>query len=109
MTTQRREYFRLAYPKDCRPTLSSQQHEFEVLDVSEYGLKFHTDGLDEFSLGQKMMAHIRFYDDEEYECMGKIIRLGDSEVAVNLTLPLPLQKIRSEHIFLINKFSSVYN
>ena len=109
MPEQRREYFRLEYPETYRPTLQSRNEDYEVVDLSEFGVKFKVNDIEPFLLGDEVAANIRFHDDEYFECRGKVIRFGQAEVVINLSDPLPLQKIRSEHIYLINKYSSKYN
>ena len=101
MLKQRREYFRLEYPIFCRPTLCCGNKSFDVLDISEYGVRFKTKDINSFMLGKKLGARLIFKDDDKHSCDGKIIRLNSEEVAVNLTTPIPLYKIRSEHLYLI--------
>lgn len=108
MKEQRREFFRLEYPSRYRPEIISQDNSFDVLNVSEYGVKFKTDKVNGFDVGKQLAAQIRFNDDETIECNGEIIRLTESDVTVNLSTPIPLQKIRSQHLFLIQKLSLLY-
>jgi len=101
MLKQRREYFRLEYPVFFRPRLLFNNKKFDVLDVSEFGMRFHTEDTNSFMLGKKLGANLIFKDDDMHSCDGKIIRLNTSEVVINLTTPIPLHKIRSEHLYLI--------
>lgn len=109
MSEQRREYFRLNYPIADRPSLHSRNETFEVLDVSEYGVRFKIPGDSPFLLEESVRADIRFTDDEIYECSGHIHRCTDKDAVILLGTPIPLQKIRSEHIMLINRRSPLYS
>ena len=101
MPKQRREYYRLEYPLFFRPTLFFGDKKFDVLDVSECGVKFHAKDINSFMIGEKLDANLIFKDEDTHTCEGKIIRVDPNEVIVNLATPIPLHKIRSEHIFLI--------
>ena len=109
MTKQRREYFRLNYPIAARPSLLTREETYEVIDVSEYGVRFKIPGNSPFLVGEDVRADIRFPDEEVYACNGQINRHTDSEAVILLGTPIPLQKIRSEHIVLINRRSPLYS
>jgi hypothetical protein len=100
---QQRQFFRVKYPSQFRPTLFHDDECYEVLDVSEYGLKFSANDECHFMHGQKLQMELQFHDKDKYNCMGRVVRLQDSAIAVNLVTPLPLPKIRSQHIFLIGQ------
>ncbi|MCW9013914.1 MAG: PilZ domain-containing protein [Gammaproteobacteria bacterium] len=108
MSKQQREYYRINYPMAERPSLISREEEFEVIDVSEYGVKFKIQEISPFILGEEVTADIRFSDDEVYPCSGHINRYTNKEVVILLETPIPLNKIRSEHIHLINRRSPLY-
>ena len=37
---EKRKYFRIEYPASIRPILKIRKHEFEVVDISEKGVRF---------------------------------------------------------------------
>jgi len=103
---QRREYFRVEYPATDRPVVVTRDARFSVIDISEYGVKFQSGISTDFPLGEELNVDIRFGDGEKIGLVGKIIRKGEEEIVVNLAVPIPLRKIRSEHIYLISNYYS---
>ncbi len=101
MPKQRREYFRLEYPVFLRPTLFFSNKKYDVLEISEYGMRFETEDVNGFLPGKKLTVSLKFQDDEVHICDGRIIRLNANEIIVNLLKPVPLYKIRSEHLQII--------
>ncbi len=109
MAEQRREYFRLEYPMSYRPSLKMGGKVFDVVEVSECGIKFLLPKQHSFGVDQKIKANIQFYDEEVFPCEGYIIRIEKDVAVILLSEGLPLHKIRTEHIFLINKSARFYN
>lgn len=101
--SEQRQYFRIRYPAVFRPQVLHQDERYEVLDLSEYGVKFCRPGSHHFKPGQRLNLEIRFHDDDFLSCVGKVVRVAEDSVAVNLMVPVPLHKIRSQHIFLIGQ------
>jgi hypothetical protein len=58
-----------------------------------------------FAVGEQLEGKIIFHDQDSYVCRGEVIRLGQRSVILLLSEPVPLHKIRSEHILLINRFT----
>ena len=104
MTEQKREYYRVEYPVNDRPALLLMDSEFEVIDVSEGGLKFRADNSERFTIGEILGATLKFADNQTFTCKGKIIRIDDDNVAINNIFHIPLEIIRSEHLQLIQKY-----
>lgn len=109
MVEQKRDYFRLEYPFEYRPILLLGDQQYPVVNVSECGVKFITEGTSAFAIGDQLDGDIVFHDQDRYACRGEVIRLGQRSVVLLLGEPVPLHKIRSEHIFLINRLAQKYN
>lgn len=109
MVDQKRDYFRLEYPYEYRPVLYHQGCQYQIVNISEYGVKFRGEGCSDFSVGQQVNGTIVFHDEERYVCLGEVLRIGRHSVVLKLQQAIPLHKIRSEHILLINQFSQKYN
>lgn len=105
MIEQKREYYRVEYPMNDRPALLSRDDEFEIIDISEGGLKFKKDSNTDFSVGDVLGGTIKFSDNYFFKCMGKVVRIDDDNVAINHTHHLPLERIRAEHLLLIQKYN----
>lgn len=100
MTEQRREYYRVQYPVIDRPVLSAKAGRFEVIDVSEFGVRFKRDGQYVFEPGTHLIARIHFSDGNDYECAGEILRCEEDSVSVQLHTPIPMHRIRAESVYL---------
>ena len=104
MIEQKREYYRVEYPLNDRPALLSKEGEFEIIDISEGGVKFKAENYRHFSVGDMLGLSIKFSDNYTFNCMGKIVRIDNENVAVNNMHHIPLERIRSEHLQLIQKY-----
>ena len=109
VSEQRREYFRVEYPSGYRPRFIIKDQSFDILDVSECGIRFlHVDNAS-FISGTSIKGIICFTDSEELECSGIVLRSELGTVAVQNDEPIPLARIRAEHLNLIRKFYSTYD
>ena len=92
---EKRRYFRIEYPASIRPTLKIRKHEFEVMDISEKGVRFSADK--EINFGRWVTGNITFYDGQAVGIEGKIAwKLGES-IGMFLTIKsIPYPKILSE-------------
>lgn len=100
MSEQRREYYRVLYPVIDRPVLSVNAGKFEVIDVSEFGVRFKRDDQCVFEPGMHLVARIFFSDGNSYDCAGEILRCEEESVSVQLHTPIPMHRIRAESVYL---------
>jgi hypothetical protein len=101
-----RDYYRLAYPHSYRPSLMMDVDNYEIEDVSEYGLKVKIDEDPAFMVDDKIMGVIAFPDGREFDLSGQVVRINEGYAGLQLETPLPLSVIRSEHLYIINNFSN---
>lgn len=109
MSEQRREYFRVEYPSGYRPRFTTMGESFDVLDISECGMRFLAEDNTRFIIGVPVKGMVRFTDGEELECSGTVLRSEFGTVALHHEVGIPLQRIRFEHLNLIRNFYSKYN
>ena len=103
---KQREYFRLTYPKIHRPSLVMDIDNYEISDVSQYGMKVKIDDDPAFMVDDSVIAIISFPDGREFDLSGQVIRIDHGYAALQLETPIPLSVIRSETLFLMNNYSS---
>lgn len=103
MTKQKREYFRVTFPKAYNPSLEFDSDKYVIHDISEYGIKFKVIGDNPFMTNELLIADIEFPDGESFELSGQIVRIEPHYVSMELATPIPLSKIRAEHIHLIQQ------
>ena len=101
MAEQKREYFRVAFPRSYHPSLELDIETYEIQDVSEFGVKFKVEGDNPFMANELVIASIIFPDDEKFELSGQIVRIDGDYVSMELASPLPLHKIRAVHLHMI--------
>ncbi|MBW2148868.1 MAG: PilZ domain-containing protein [Deltaproteobacteria bacterium] len=94
--TQKRDHFRVTYPYTERPKLTITGEGFDIIDISEKGIKF--------SLDTTLRATISFHDGESLHVEGKIIRIRNNEIVVHLSKDIPPERISTEQRYLMNKY-----
>jgi hypothetical protein len=95
-----REHHRIQYPTAARPHIVVQGRSFEVIDLSERGVRFRLDEGVPLSVGDAVAGTVRFLRNESVEVMGVVVRVTGREVAVKLEVGVPLRIIIEEQRFL---------
>ncbi len=80
---EKREFARLAYPSSQRPTLKVKEHELEVFDISEGGLKFLN--YMQIKFGKKISGTVKFLSGKSIDINGKIVRQHNNEIGLLIT------------------------
>jgi hypothetical protein len=101
---ERRRYFRLRYPVSARPLLTISMRSFLVRELSEGGLRFAADMPDEFRVNDIVQGKITFRDRESLPVEGRVLRLVEDEIIVELTKGIPLKRMVEEQKYLIKHF-----
>lgn len=101
-----REYFRLVYPQAHRPTLIVDIDNYEIEDVSEYGMKVRIDNDPAFMVDDSIIATIAFPDGKEFDLSGQVVRIDDEYAGLQLETPLPLSVIRAESLYIMNNYTA---
>lgn len=97
---ERRENFRVLYEDKYHPVLSIRNVEFEVLDISETGVRFKLKEKVKLP-GDLFQATVRLHNDESIGVTGRIIRItGDHAAMFMVVKKIPYQFILSEQAFL---------
>ena len=99
-----RDFFRVEFPRTYYPVIHLQDGRFDVVDVSECGVRFRLNDVKRFSVEEDLVAIIQFPGGDIYDCSGQIVRVDEHAASMILSKPLPLKKIRSEHLYLLNHF-----
>jgi len=105
MVKQQRESFRVEFPRNYYPTLLINDNKFDVFDASEFGVKFYRNKNSLYSVGDYLTASITFPDGELFSLKANVVRTEALYISIELLTPLPLRKIRAEHLYLIQSFS----
>jgi len=83
---ERRKYFRLIYPPGKRPRLKVREHELEIIDISEQGMKLLN--YMQRNIGKYISGTVELYSGESIDIIGKVVWLYKNELGL-LTTRLP--------------------
>jgi hypothetical protein len=95
-----RQHYRIQYPTAARPHIVIEGRSFDVIDLSERGVRFRNDESRSFSPGDEVAGTVRFRRTDAVEVMGSVVRVGGREVAVKLDVGVALRTIIEEQRFL---------
>jgi hypothetical protein len=98
-----REHYRVAYPTSLRPKLLVQGHTFDVVDISERGIRFRLDKAEAPAPGFEVQGAVRFRRGETITVRGVVLRVIQGEVAAKLEEGVPLRVIMEEQRYLLDR------
>ena len=81
--SEKREFARLAYPSSQRPTLKVKEHELEVFDISEWGLKFLN--YMQIKFGKKISGTVKLLSGKSIDINGKIVWQHNNKIGLIIT------------------------
>ncbi|MEZ6059414.1 MAG: hypothetical protein R3C19_03530 [Planctomycetaceae bacterium] len=103
-----RQFYRVTFPVVERPWFQIDGRRYEVIDVSEYGVKFLHSNSESFSPGRAVQGTILFHDGTSSAVSGNVLRTLNlrhvSECIVQLTTGVPLSQITAQQRYLKQKF-----
>ena len=100
--TQKRRHFRVAYPLSNRPQLLLNGEKYDVVDISEQGIKYCCPGCG-MTTGGALEGVVEFPDGETFDIEGKALRV---EVILQLRKGIPYTQIVKEQMRLIKEYRS---
>jgi hypothetical protein len=95
-----RQHYRIQYPVAARPHITIEGRSFEVIDLSEGGVRFRTEDTPSFAMADEVSGRVRFRRTEAVHVKGAVVRLGGREVALKLDVAIPLRVIIEEQRYL---------
>lgn len=98
----RRQNYRIIYPDTYHPSLIIRNVEFDILDLSETGLRFKLK--ENIKLpGDLFHAEVKLHDNSNVEILGRIIRISGQHAAMFMVVKkIPYQIILAEQAYLRN-------
>lgn len=91
-----RAAYRIMYPTADRPRFVVDDRVHDVIDCSEYGLRFRMTAGARFERGQLVKGVIRFRNGLEQWVEGTVIRIQDGCAALQLSVTVPFAVIIDE-------------
>lgn len=106
--SNQRDHFRLNYPKPDRPQVLIAGHKYEVIDLSERGLKFLRSKTFQLTTDAAINATIYFHDGKSCAVRGKVLRVTENteECVLILSDGVPLPKMMEEQRYLLQKYKT---
>ncbi|MBK6485980.1 MAG: PilZ domain-containing protein [Gemmatimonadetes bacterium] len=101
-----RAAYRIPYPPSARPRLMLGDREVPLVDCSERGLRFTTEGVPHPSVGSRISGRVHLLSGGPALAVeGTVIRCQEGEVAVRLKAPgIPVRAVFAEQRFLGQRF-----
>jgi hypothetical protein len=96
MSTNRREYYRIEYPLDEQPVLGIGRSRYRVRECSEKGFSFVHRDASTFSADTSITGTLEFASGERADIAGRVVRVVDDFVAVELVQSIPFSIILGE-------------
>lgn len=93
---QKRNHYRIEYPPAARPVLLIGGRSYEILNLSEQGLKYDHPGGSKPAIGEPLSGTIVFADRKRVEVEGSVLRVVGSTVVAHLGRGVPFGKIMAE-------------
>ncbi len=95
----KRQNLRVPYPKSCRPILVIDQYQYEIIDISEFGVRFLC-GTEQPALapGTDIDAVLTLHDTKPFNVHGRLIRISErfSSAIMALTEKIPIEILLQE-------------
>lgn len=98
-----REHYRVAYPAALRPRLLVHGITFEVVDISERGIRFRLGLAQKPEPGFELQGVVRFKRGETITIRGTVLRVIEDEVSCRLDEGFPLRVIMEEQRYLLDR------
>ncbi len=102
--TERRKYLRIKYLNIEKPKLKIGKHKFEVLDISQRGLKFLNDK--EVNLSEHISGELTFLCGESIDIEGSLIWEQDDDLGLYLKNHISSDMIQNEKLYIQESLSS---
>lgn len=99
---ERRRHYRIHYPIMRRPSVDVWGRRYEVIDVSEGGVRFSCPDPEGVTAGQPVQAVITFDDADRTDIEGRVVRVERRRVALELTVGIPYSRIVREQLHLLS-------
>ncbi len=100
----RREHYRVEYPISSRPKLIIEGIQYEVMDVSEKGIRFLSESSNEFQVESEVKGKIVFHDNEVQEVEGTILRVAEKQTIIYLSVNISFFIIVQEQRYIRDNF-----
>jgi len=100
----RRELYRIIYPISIRPVLEIHDIEYDVIDISEKGIRILNNSYRAFPIESIVKGKINFSDGKSLNFAGNILRSSKNNTIISLTGNIPFMRICIEQRYIRDKY-----
>jgi hypothetical protein len=95
-----REHYRIQYPTAARPRIVIDGRAYEVIDISERGVRFRVGEEFPFNVGDQLTGQVRFKRSDPVIVTGTVLRIAGREIAAKLETGVPLKTMIEEQRYI---------
>jgi len=95
-----REHYRIQYPMAARPKIVVDGRTYDVVDISERGVRFKVTEEMTFNVGDGFSGQVRFKRSDAVRVGGKVVRIVGKEIAAKLDAGIPLKTMIEEQRYI---------
>ncbi|WP_114785478.1 PilZ domain-containing protein [Vibrio tetraodonis] len=103
---QKREFYRLKYPKKARPCIRIYDQIFYVTEVSEGGIRVVMNMFTDWYKGLLMSGTLELHSQEKIEFKGAVLRFDNGEVILKLNEGPTFKNMVEEQRHIIQEYPS---
>ena len=103
----KRQNLRVPYPESCRPILVIGTYQYEVIDISELGVRFLcSTGQPTLEPGTDIDAVLTLHDTKPFNVQGRLIRISKRFSAARMAFKekIPVEMLLQEQRFISERF-----
>ncbi len=99
-----REHYRIQYPTAAPPRFTAGELQREVIDLCEQGLRYRAAEGETPAVNDEMTGVVRLRRGTEVPVAGIVVRIVGREIALRLTVGVPLPIVLDEQRYLRERF-----
>lgn len=106
---QKRQFYRLKYPKRAMPVLQLGNQRYRVTELSEQGIRVLMENYSTMLKGEQMTGKVSLPTDDEISIEGAVLRFDGEEVIFKLSKGPSFKIMVQEQRNIKNKFPHFYS
>ncbi|MDW6003215.1 PilZ domain-containing protein [Vibrio mangrovi] len=105
---QRRQYYRLRYPKGVRPAIRFENNMYHLTECSEKGIRILMPNATRLHQGYRVTGKVFLNDGSQVDIKGTILRFDKNEVIVKLSQGFSFKQMVAEQRLIRQKYPSFF-
>ena len=101
-----RRYYRLSYPDSLMPTAEISGHTYQVLEISEKGMRIRCGDFNRFRVSEKVSGEVTFSDGETLSIKGVIRRKERDHYVIYELVGITFNRLVQEQRLVISRYRS---